>query len=271
MRNDNRGRDIFYGVVAVATLIVAIVGATLAYFSVTANSSEGAVNATAATVSIEYNDGQQVTAQAKNLIPATLDVVKKVYEKNIKTIDSTTLDPNTPITANACIDDESQEVCNAYRFTVRSDVERTITAKLNNEHNGFTYLGYAVYDVTNGVWLDLGGVESLPLTTCSNENEVVEGETDAIADCYTMNGTLKTYDSTRAVNSIFGTTIDDETQETTFQTKKVASTTQVYDLILFIMENRANQNIDQGKNYRGTIVVDVMDSGLNGQITGTVK
>ena len=26
---------------------------------------------------------------------------------------------------------------------------------LNNEHNGFTYLSYAVYDVTNGEWLKL--------------------------------------------------------------------------------------------------------------------
>ena len=69
--SDNKSRDIFYGVVAVATLIVALVGATLAYFSISANSSEGAVNATAAVVSIEYNDGQQVSAQADELIPAT--------------------------------------------------------------------------------------------------------------------------------------------------------------------------------------------------------
>ena len=43
--NDSKSRDIFYGVVAIATLIVAVIGATLAYFSITANSAEGAVNA----------------------------------------------------------------------------------------------------------------------------------------------------------------------------------------------------------------------------------
>ena len=64
MRNDSKARDIFYGLEAVATLIVAIIGATLAYFSITASSNEGAINAQAAVVSIEYNDGQQVTAQA---------------------------------------------------------------------------------------------------------------------------------------------------------------------------------------------------------------
>ena len=80
MGNDNRGRDIFYGVVAVATLIVAIIGATLAYFSVTASSNEVAINATADRVSIDYLDGSQVTAQADKLIPAKFDIVKEVYE-----------------------------------------------------------------------------------------------------------------------------------------------------------------------------------------------
>lgn len=261
MRSDNKGRDIFYGVIAIATLIVAMVGATLAYFSVTASSGEGAINATAATVSIEYNDGQQVSAQADKLIPATLDVVKRVYEKNIKTITS-----STEVAANACIDDNSQQVCSTYRFTVRSDIERSISATLNNEHNGFTYLGYAVYDVTNDAWLTLDddNNQSLALTTCSNEEP--EG-TPEIADCYTTSGTMKTYDSTRAVNSIFGVTNDGGTIKN--KTKQVASETQVYDLVLFIKENDANQNIDQGKNYRGTIVVDVV--GLNGNITGYVN
>lgn len=261
--SNSKGRDIFYGVIAVATLIVAIVGATLAYFSVTASSNEGAVNAQAATVSIEYNDGQQVTAQADKLIPATLDVVKQVYETNIKTIDS-----STPLSANACVDSNSQQVCSAYRFTVRSDIERTISATLNNEHNGFTYLGYAVYDVTNGAWLSLDddNSESLALTTCSNEEE--EGSAE-IADCYTVDGTIKTYDTTRAVNSIFGVTNDNSTIKN--KTKQVASATQVYDLVLFIKENDANQNVDQGKRYRGTIVVDVIDEGLNGKITGYVE
>jgi len=273
MKNDNKARDIFYGVIAIATLIVAIVGATLAYFSVTANSANGAVNATAKIVSIEYNDGQQVSAQAKNLIPATLDVVKKVYERNIKSIDSSTLDSNAEITANACIDDNSEEVCSTYRFTVRSDVTKEITAALKNEHNGFTYLGYAVYDVTDGEWLKLNdsGAESLPLNMCSNENEVPEGEADAIPDCYTIDNTttVKNYDTTRAVNSIFGTTIPEGAEEVRFKTESVSSTAHVYDLVLFIRENRGNQNIDQGKTYRGTIVVDVV--GSDGEITGTIN
>jgi len=258
MRNDNRGKDIFYGIVAIATLIVAIIGATLAYFSVTASSNEGAINATAAIVSIEYNDGQQVTAQANELIPATLDVVQKVYESKVAT-----LTPEDLTTENVCIDRNDRQVCSAYRFTVRSDVERTITATLNNEHNGFTYLSYAVYDITNGIWLELNdeGAKDLALTTCSNENE------DTTDDCFATNP--KKYEATRAVNSIFGYTLDNGIAKN--QTKKVASETQEYELILFIKENDENQNIDQGKKFRGTIIVDVIDGGINGgHISGCV-
>lgn len=258
MGNDNKGRDIFYGIVAVATLIVAIIGATLAYFSITASSNEGAVNATAAIVSIEYNDGQQVTAQADKLIPATLDVVKKVYEETIANLTAEDYDDS-----NACIDHNNRQVCSVYRFTVRSDVERTITATLNNEHNGFQYLSYAVYDVTNSKWLKLNdeSSEDLALKACSNENE---NEDD---DCYTVNPS-KTYVQDRAVNSIFGYTLD--RTEVVKQSQKVASATSEYELVLFIKENDSNQNADQGKQYRGTLIVDVLDGGVNGQISGCV-
>lgn len=257
MRSDSKGRDIFYGIVAIATLIVAIIGATLAYFSVIASSEEGAVNATAATVSIDYNDGQQVSAQADKLIPATFDVVKQVYESRIST-----LAPEDLTESNACIDDNDRQVCSVYRFTVKSDLSRTITATLNNEHNGFTYLSYAVYDVTNKQWLVLNdeGSNDLSLTTCSNEDE------DGTNDCFTENP--KTYEPTRAVNSIFGYTKEDSIIKNKTQT--ITSETHEYELVLFIKENDANQNIDQGKNFRGTLIVEVIDGGSSGQITGCV-
>ena len=258
MNSDSKGRDIFYGVVAVATLIVAIIGATLAYFSVTASSNEGAINATAAIVSIEYNDGSQVTAQADKLIPSTLSVVQQVYEKNIKTLTAT--EGEEPM-GNACIDDNSKQVCSAYRFTVKSDDARSITATLNNEFNGFSYLSYAVYDITNEKWipLDDSGVEfDLPIRACSNEDE------DSENDCYS--GTPKIYNS-NAINSIFGITLDNN--NTVKKPMEIgAGVTQEYELVLFIKENNENQNIDQGKSYSGTLVVEVVDGGS--QITGCV-
>lgn len=270
MKSESKGRDLFFGVVAIATLIVAIVGATLAYFSVTASSNEGAVNATAAIVSIEYNDGQQVTAQADQLIPSTLEVVQTVYEDRIAVLETVDgQDPNEM--GNACIDSNNRQVCSAYRFTIRSDIERTITATLNNEENGFTYLSYAVYNVTKGEWMSLTDEDdySLPLTSCTNENN--DGDNANLEDdCYTMTGLRKVYstETPEAVNSIFGKTLVDG--QPAKKGEPVTGTTQVYDLVLFIKETNENQNIDQGKNYRGTLIVDVLEGGATDKITGCV-
>lgn len=259
MKSETRGRDIFYGVVAVATLIVAIIGATLAYFSITASSDEGAVNAMSANVSISYDDGQQIIAQADELIPATLDVVQRVYLDRVNSID-----PANPNPDNLFIDDNEEEVCSVYRFTVSSNLARTISATLNNEENGFSYLSYAVYDVTNKKWLKLDGDrESLPLSTCSNPQD-----TEATDKCFTVVGNNKTYSSNtpQAINSIFGYTLKDGIVE--YQTRPLEKdAVQTYDIVLFINESNTNQNEDQGKNYRGTIIVEVTD-GTAGQITG---
>lgn len=256
--SDNRKRDIFYGVVAVATLIVALVGATLAYFSISAGSAENAVNATAATVSIDYQDGQQVTAQATELIPATLSVVQQAYANS-----SANFGTENAMKGNICIDSYNKQVCSIYRFSVSSNEARQVSATLNNESNGFTYLSYAVRDVTNGTWLTLDdeGNQFLNLNACDQTTE------NEVTDCSVTSEGTKTYD-TKASNSIFGKTLEDNT--TKFLTKEVSATAQVYDVVLFINENDQNQNVDQGKQYLGTIIVDVVDGNSTGKITGKI-
>ena len=50
---NNNGRGIFYGVIGVATLVVAIIGATFAYFSASITSNGiGAINSTVLTLQI---------------------------------------------------------------------------------------------------------------------------------------------------------------------------------------------------------------------------
>ena len=41
-------------------------------------------------------------------------------------------------------------------------------------------------------------------------------------------------------------------------------------VVLFIREINENQNIDQGKQYSGTIIIDVSTEDKNGAITGCV-
>lgn len=259
--NDNRKRDIFYGVVAVATLIIALVGATLAYFSISVKSSEGAVNATAAIVSIEYNDGQEVIAQAEELIPATLEVVKATYEHNMQALNNqvNNNDPEAERT-NVCTDSNGMEVCSIYRFSLKSDLTRNAKATLQSELNEFEYLSYALRDVTNGSWVVLDAntsAQSVPLTKCDNS----DGE--PTRRCYNTNDTTgaKEYNGI-AKSSIFGYDSSSD-----FAIKTVGTTKQEYDLIIFIKENNQNQNVDQGKHFSGTLIVDIIDEGA-GRVTG---
>lgn len=263
--NDNKSRDIFYGVVAIATLIVALIGATLAYFSISASSNEGAVNATADTVSISYNDGQQVTAQADKLIPASIEVVKEAYSRSRESFGS-----EGAMSDNICIDDNDRQVCSIYRFSVTSDSNRDIVATLNSEANGFTTgLSYAVYDVSGEYasdearWQQLDDsiiADKLTLNYCSNEDE------DTNKYCFNTIGGVKDYGNNS--HSIFG-----YDNGGVIKTKSItASETQVYDLVIFLNENNLDQNADQGKQYSGTLVVKIVDSGsAGGIITGTIN
>lgn len=262
MRNDSKGRDIFYGVVAVATLIVAIIGATLAYFSVTASSNEGAINATADRVSITYLDGQKVSAQADKLIPATFDIMKTVYETRFYGAEEGELTEEDFDGTNACVDSNGKQVCSAYRFSISSEgTPREITAVLANEHNGFTYLSYALYDVVNREWISLtaDGKKYAGLNNCSNENDSTED------DCFSINP--KVYGTT-ATQSLFGYTIDPGTGAAKIKSNSIGTETATYELIIFIEENNENQNVDQGQNYRGTIYVEVV--GSNSTVSGYI-
>lgn len=260
--NENKSRDIFYGIIAVATLIVALIGATLAYFSISSSSNEGAVNAKAKIVSIEYKDGQNVVAQAEKLIPATLEVVKSVYDTNKEAINAQA-SAGELAASNACIDSNRQEVCSIYRFSVKSDVSRNITALLKSENNEFEYLAYAVKDVTNDTWLklDSGNNEFIALAKCNVDDP------EPSKNCYNIDPENGQKDYVpRAINSIFGYNETNDSIE-----KNVSDTEQVYDLILFIKENRADQNVDQGKQFHGTITVNVNSDDSEGQITGEYR
>lgn len=271
--SDNKSRDIFYGVVAIATLIVALVGATLAYFSISANSNPGAVNAKADKVSISYKDSDRVTAQADKLIPSSFDVVQTAYENAKDSFGS-----EGALGSNICVDSpkdeegnklEARQVCSIYRFSVNSDSDRQMTATLYNDLNEFeTGLSYALYDVNNNEWkvLDDGNSSKfITLTYCSNE------ATDPNKYCYTEGSDNKRIyngdTNIQTSNSIFGYTTAGE-----FKTESItAGSTQEYDLVIFLKERGNNQNEDQGASYQGTIFVEVVDSSItSGQITGRI-
>lgn len=124
MEEKKRGNGIFLGVVAVATLIVAIIGATFAYFSITAQSDADAVNLSA----YEFTASLSVSPVAptgtfKGLIPmdpeATVSGASGTNNKNLLyAINEAT---------NKCVDSNGYQVCAIYELIFENTASESMT------------------------------------------------------------------------------------------------------------------------------------------------
>ena len=120
--NNNGGKGLFYGVIGVATLIVAIIGATFAWFTATAGGETKTVVKTG-TLSIEYvssGEGSGKVVDASNLKPATTDQVLAAYQAgNCKFANEEA--------------DTTETICAFAKVTVKNT--GTLYAKINADFN----------------------------------------------------------------------------------------------------------------------------------------
>ena len=132
---NRKGSGIFVGVVGVATLIVAIIGATFAYFSANATSGENAITATSTKVALGFSQTKSV--MKGNLIPA---------------YDNIALAGATQTTTNGvCVDDNKNDICSVYEFFIGNPSDTTtvdLTATINVPTNEFINLYFRIYDIT---------------------------------------------------------------------------------------------------------------------------
>lgn len=118
MNDNNKGRGIFYGVIGVATLVVAIIGATFAYFTATA-SNNTTITGDTAKVELGLTVTKISTADEKKggMIPLANSMVQRaVYGKTdgLKTV----IAGDTP---DICVDDNGNAVCQIYAITVTNN------------------------------------------------------------------------------------------------------------------------------------------------------
>lgn len=136
---NNNGKGIFYGVIGVATLIVAIIGATFAYFTATTQSGQY-VTGTAATaslaVTVQRLTGYSVGEGAENASSAKFTMVPQLDKGLSAALVGTTVSgvsgagaigtkieggaaTTTPYNT-ACIDNNGSLVCSIYKITVQN-------------------------------------------------------------------------------------------------------------------------------------------------------
>lgn len=242
--NNNNGRGIFYGVIGVATLIVAIIGATFAYFSATANSATNAVTASGANVSLTWNEDPN--GLQTNLIP--VDVTQSGF---------LTTPGNT---ATDCHDQNSNVVCSTYTFTVTNPDTNTaaqrIYAQLKPVSNTFTNLHFAMFkgtaaDVKSGsVKFDVDGTA---VTTDSNPTKHIIGANGDLV----ITKTKLTKNSTAAIDL-----------NPVEQVLGVGESV-TYTIVLWIDETGEAQNEDQGQAFAGGVFITT-EKGSGTGITGVL-
>lgn len=249
-REDKRG--IFFGVVGVLTLIVAIIGASLAYFSINVRSETDRLTVQAASVQIVYEDGNKL--DVKNIIPSTKEVAVKAYTRYLNNESYSTNVDGVPVTKNyeECIDDNNNVVCGVYEFTLTNNgtnpaeitarVVPTVVEGEDGEPTGtqFQHLMYSLYDVTEvPVDEETGRRTGTGTAVQVNEGGATEGTVT-----YTEFKILPT-----------ATKLDGN------------GTQKVYRLFVWLNEEGEANNAEQGASFKGTVYIDVAGSQT---ITGTI-
>ena len=167
---NNNGKGIFYGVIGVATLVVAIIGATFAYFSATAT-NDTVIQGNAAQIGLNLEVEKVSTDAAAGLIPMNDADVSKGLKGDAAT------------SSKMCVDKNGNTVCQVYQITVTNN--GTATAVVNGTLNitGTTF--------ANLKWQLLNGTESSSLSTTTTYNPIATTTLDTGASL-TASGS-KTY------------------------------------------------------------------------------
>ena len=123
---NNNGKGIFYGVIGVATLIVAIIGATFAYFSATTISGQY-VTGTAATAGLTVNVTRLTTFSAGEVGKTATDASYVLVPQLDATLDQAIIGTGdngeggvAATNTGACIDENGSLVCTIYKITVQN-------------------------------------------------------------------------------------------------------------------------------------------------------
>jgi len=130
---NKKGSGVFLGIVSIATLIVAIIGATFAYFSASTESNEGAIGLQAYEYKLSLSVSPVYPEGASALIPLNpTTVIENAPEPN-----NTNLLYAINVANKRCIDDSGMQVCALYEVLIQNDAtnEVVMTGQLETTSN----------------------------------------------------------------------------------------------------------------------------------------
>lgn len=242
---NSKGRGIFLGVVSVATLIVAIIGATFAWFSASVGSGENDVNLTAyqfdADLTVERVFPTAENA-SKKIIPFVPD---KVLRKGLEN-ETNNMNYALNEATNKCVDSSGYLVCSLYKITVTN--------------NG-----------SDAIELD-GTVTTIETTpTETGTTLTANGDLKAQIISYAEGKYTYTHDLSKALalpnTGESGKLIMDKATLTVGATSG-ANTAELYVLV-WLNDSTENQSSMMGASYKGQFIFSAVGMGAGNQLTGT--
>lgn len=243
---NSKGRGIFLGVVSVATLIVAIIGATFAWFSASVGSGENDVNLTA------YQFDAKLTVErvfptaenaSKKIIPFVPDKVLREGQGDQTNNMNYALNEAT----NKCVDSSGYLVCSLYKITVTN--------------NG-----------SDAIELD-GSVTTMETTpTETGTTMTANGDLKAQIISYAEGKYTYTHNLSKALalpNTVSGSEklIMDPATLTVGATPG-ANTAELYVLV-WLNDTTENQSSMMGASYKGQFIFSAVGMGAGNELTGT--
>ncbi len=243
---NSKGRGIFLGVVSVATLIVAIIGATFAWFSASVGSGENDVNLTAYQFDAELTvDRVFPTAEnaSKKIIPFVPDKVLREGQGDATNNMNYALNEAT----DKCVDSSGYLVCSLYKITVTN--------------NG-----------SDAIELD-GTVTTIETTpTETGTTLTANGDLKAQIISYADGKYTYTHNLSKALalpNTVSGSgkLIMDPATLTVGATPG-ANTAELYVLV-WLNDTTESQSSMMGASYKGQFIFSAVGMGAGNQLTGT--
>ena len=267
--DNKKKKQLLVAIIYIATLIVSVVGATFAYFSAMTKSEENAVSMTAAVYKLSLEDdtslikGQIIPSKEKYVNAAInrLDEngnFKKSYEENGKTItDKTT-----------CIDDNLNEICSIYSFTVvnpMTGMELPIQLKIKPTVNTFTNMKYKVIKIVKTEDSSYEVTEVTPARWLVDDRYEIDEATGGYAKDIFGNKVEKPNFAELEISTISVEGINETLPKAINETTPSKAT---YSIVMWVEEIDQDQTLqDSGQIFAGGIIVEAGGADGNG-ITG---
>lgn len=267
--DNKKKRQLFVAIIYIATLVVSAVGATFAYFSAMTKSEENAVSMTAAVYKLALEDDTslikaQIIPSKEKYVTMAINRLdengnfRKPYEENGKTITDKTV----------CIDDNLNEICSVYTFTVINPMvgmELPIQIILKPTVNTFTNMKYKVIKITHTEESGYQVTELTPSRWLVDDRYEIDETTGGYAKDIFGNKVEKANFAELPVSTIPVEGINEIIPKAVNETTPSKAT---YSIVMWVEEIDEDQTTqDSGQIFAGGIIIEAGGSDGNG-ITG---